>query len=71
MYVKGRVLDIALVTIWVVSFFVVAMVHPSVANLVIAWGGAVGLGWYNAAVRHTMKDYTLRGPWRRGVAPTA
>ena len=25
----GRMLDIALVTIWVVSFVVVAMVHPN------------------------------------------
>ena len=64
---KGRMLDIALVTSWVVSFFVVAMVHPGVANFVIAWGGAIGLGWYNAAVRHTMKDYTLRAPWRRAT----
>ncbi|GAA5185495.1 hypothetical protein GCM10023322_29660 [Rugosimonospora acidiphila] len=64
---KGRILDIALVASWVVSFFVVAMVHPGVANLVIGVGGAMALGWYNSAVRHTVKDYTLRGPWRRAT----
>ena len=62
---KGRILDIALVASWVGSFFIVAMVHSGIANFVIAWGGALALGWYNAAVRHTMKDYALRAPWRR------
>jgi arginine exporter protein ArgO len=67
MHMKGRILDIVLVASWVVSFFVVAMVRPGVVNFVIAWGGALTLGWYNAAVRHTMKDYALRAPWRRAA----
>ncbi|WP_203922797.1 hypothetical protein [Rugosimonospora africana] len=60
-------LDIALVAIWVVSFFVVAVVHPSVANLVIALGGAIALGWYDATVRHTLKGYRLRARWCRAT----
>ncbi|GAA4566926.1 hypothetical protein [Planotetraspora kaengkrachanensis] len=62
---NGRVLDALLIVVWVVAFFIVAMVHPGLANAIIAWGGAVGLLWYNSLVRHDPKDDSLRAPWRR------
>jgi hypothetical protein len=61
---SGKLLDAALVTVWLAVFIVVAMVHPGLANGIIAWLGAVLLGWYNSLVRHDPKDDSLRQPWR-------
>jgi hypothetical protein len=61
---SGRRLDVVLVTVWLAAFFVVAMAHPGVANLIIALGGALLLGWYNTLVRHDPKDDSLRSFWQ-------
>jgi len=58
-------LDAALVGAWLLVFLIVAMVHPGLANLLIALLGGLGLGYYNNYVRHDPKDDSLRGPWRR------
>ena len=64
---SGRLLDATLVTVWLAAFIVVAMVHPGLANGVIAWLGALLLGYYNSLVRHDPKDDSLRRPWRRAL----
>jgi hypothetical protein len=61
---SGRTLDATLVVVWLAAFLVVAMVHPGLANAVIAWVGAVLLGWYNSRVRHDPTDDSLRPRWR-------
>jgi hypothetical protein len=65
---SGRILDATLVAVWLAAFLVVAMVHPGLANLVIAWVGAILLGWYNVLVRHDPRDDSLRQAWRSAVA---
>ncbi len=65
---SGRLLDAVLVTVWLVAFLVVAMVHPGLANGVIAWVGAILLGYYNSLVRHDPKDDSLRPRWRTTVS---
>lgn len=49
---KGKVLDWTLIVAVAAVFFVVAAVHPGVWNLVVAWVGVMGLGYYNSFVRH-------------------
>ncbi len=53
---------------WLGTFLIVAMVHPGVANLLIAWCGAIALGWYNSLVRHDAKTDALRRPWQPRAA---
>jgi hypothetical protein len=65
---SGKLLDAVLVTGWLIVFLVVAMVHPGLANGVIAWVGALLLGWYNSVVRHDPKDDSLRPRWRTAAA---
>jgi hypothetical protein len=60
----GKLLDAVLVAVWLIVFLVVAMVHPGLANGVVALVGAMLLGWYNSAVRHDPKDDSLRPRWR-------
>lgn len=64
---SGRLRDATFVSAWLVAFVVVAMVHPGLANAVIAWMGAMSLGYYNSLVRHNPKDDSLRPAWRRTV----
>ncbi|MVU82226.1 hypothetical protein GPX89_33945 [Nocardia sp. ET3-3] len=52
---NGRILDSAAVAAVVVTFFAVAIFHSGVANLLVAWFGAVALGYYNVYVRHDRK----------------
>lgn len=61
---KGRILDAILVIGWLAAIIVVAIVHPGLANLLIAVLGAIGLGWYDAVIRRDPKRDELRGPWR-------
>ncbi|WBB65336.1 hypothetical protein [Micromonospora sp. WMMD812] len=61
---NGKLIDASLVVIWLGTFLIVAMVHPGVANLLIAWGGAVLLGWYNTLVRRDPKTDALRERWQ-------
>ncbi|MFE3194390.1 hypothetical protein ACFXHA_35675 [Nocardia sp. NPDC059240] len=49
---NGKILDCAAVAAVVVTFFAVAMVHSGVANLLVAFFGAIALGYYNVYVRH-------------------
>lgn len=49
---NGRILDCAAVAAVVVTFFAFAIFHSGVANLLVAWFGAVALGYYNVYVRH-------------------
>jgi hypothetical protein len=62
---NGKLLDAGLVVVWLGAFLIVAMAHPGLANFLIAWLGAVTLGWYNILVRHDPKTDALRGPWQR------
>jgi len=78
--VNGRLLDFALVAAVAVVFFGFAIFHPGMANAVVAWLGLVGLGYYNAFVRHDPRlvdsisregqgqpvdhSTTLRAAWR-------
>jgi hypothetical protein len=68
---NGKLLDAGLLVVWLGAFLIVAMAHPGLANLLIAWLGAVTLGWYNNLVRHDPKTDALRGPWQRRVAAPA
>ncbi|MEU7875880.1 hypothetical protein [Dactylosporangium sp. NPDC049140] len=60
----GRILDAVLIAVWLTAFIVVAMVHPGVANAIIAVVGALLLGWYNTLIRHDPKDDSLRPRWQ-------
>ncbi|GAB2557623.1 hypothetical protein [Nocardia heshunensis] len=57
---NGKILDGVAVAAVVVTFFTVAMVHSGVANLLVAFVGALALGYYNVYVRHnpTLVDAT-------------
>jgi hypothetical protein len=68
---NGKLLDAGLVVAWLGAFLIVAMAHPGLANFLIAWLGAVALGWYNSVVRHDPRTDALRGPWQRQVATPA
>jgi hypothetical protein len=61
---KGRLLDAGLLVVWLATFLIVGMVHPGIANLLIAWFGAIALGWYNTLIRLDSKTDALRGPWQ-------
>lgn len=65
---NGKLLDAGLLVVWLGTFLIVAMVHPGIANLLIAWCGAIALGWYNSLVRHDSKTDALRTPWQPRVA---
>jgi hypothetical protein len=67
---NGRLLDAGLPIVWLGAFLIVAMVHPGIANLVIAWCGAIALGWYNSLIRHDSKTDALRTPWQPGPTGT-
>jgi hypothetical protein len=62
---RGRLLDVGLLAVWLATFIIVAMVHPDLANAIVAWVGAMLLGWYNTLVRHNPRDDSLRAPWQR------
>jgi hypothetical protein len=68
---NGKLLDAGLVIVWLGTFLIVAMAYPGLANLLIAWLGAVGLGWYNVLIRHDPRTNALRGPWQPRVAAPA
>jgi hypothetical protein len=72
-HMNGKRLDIGLLVVWLGTFLIVAMVHPGIANFLIAWSGAIALGWYNAVIRHDRKTDALRTSWQRraGTAPAA
>jgi hypothetical protein len=61
---NGKLLDAGLLVVWLGALLIVAMVHPGIANFLIAWFGAVALGWYNSLVRHDRVTDALRAPWR-------
>ncbi|MFD6355103.1 hypothetical protein KHQ06_17115 [Nocardia tengchongensis] len=75
---NGKILDCAAVAAVVATFFAFAIFHPGIANLLVAWFGAVTLGYYNVYVRHDPKlvaatrgaeravdhSTTLRPAWR-------
>ena len=61
---NGKLLDAGLLVVWLGTFLIVAMVHPGIANLLIAWCGAIALGWYNSIIRHDATTDELRAPWR-------
>jgi hypothetical protein len=61
---NGKVLDVTLLVIWATVFLAVAMISPGLLNALVAWGGAVALGWYNTLVRHDPRDDSLRPRWR-------
>jgi hypothetical protein len=60
---KGLAFDAGLVVALLVAFFVVAGVHPGLANGLIAVLGLIGLGWYDAVVRHD-RSGSLRPAWQ-------
>ena len=62
---RGRTLDILLFVFWAALFLTVAMVHPGIANFLIAVVGAFIMGAYNTFVRHEPATDHLREPWRR------
>jgi hypothetical protein len=64
----GKLLDAGLLIVWLGTFLIVAMVHPGIANFLIAWFGAIALGWYNTLVRHDTKTDALRTPWQPKLA---
>lgn len=64
----GKVLDVVLIAVWFIAFIVVAMVHPGVANAIIALVGAIALLWYNTLIRHNPKDDSLRPRWQTRTA---
>ncbi|RJO74924.1 hypothetical protein D5S18_16055 [Nocardia panacis] len=57
---NGKILDIALWALSAVVWLAVATTHPGIANLLIAYFGAVALGYYNSYVRHNPTTNTLR-----------
>lgn len=61
---NGKTIDAILVGIVVVMFFGFAVFHPGVANLLIAYFGAVSLGYYNSLIRHDPKDDSMRPRWQ-------
>ncbi|MFE3260882.1 hypothetical protein ACFXPS_36685 [Nocardia sp. NPDC059091] len=75
---NGKILDCVLVAVVVIAFFAFAIVNPGIGNLLVAWFGAVALGYYNVYVRHDPKlvaaasgggravnhSATLRPAWR-------
>jgi hypothetical protein len=62
--VNGKVLDAALIATFAVVFLGFAIFKPGLGNLLVAWFGLVGLGYYNSFVRHDPKDDSLRQAWR-------
>jgi hypothetical protein len=73
---NGKVLDAALIAVFLIVFFGFAIFHPGLGNAIVAWVGLVGLGYYNSFVRHapsrdagepsdqTRYRNTLRAPWQ-------
>jgi hypothetical protein len=61
---NGKLLDAGLLFVWLGTFLVVAMVHPGIANFLIAWCGALALAWYNSLIRRDPATDVLRGPWQ-------
>ena len=61
---NGKLVDAGVLVVWLGAFLIVAMVHPGIANFLIAWCGAIALLWYNELVRHEPKTDALRGPWQ-------
>jgi hypothetical protein len=57
----GKLLDAGLLIVWLGTFLIVA-------NFLIAWFGAIALGWYNTLVRHDTKTDALRTPWQPKLA---
>jgi hypothetical protein len=62
--VNGKSIDAILMGSLAVVFFGFAIFHPGIANLIVAWFGLVGLGWYNSLIRHDPKDDSLRPRWQ-------
>jgi hypothetical protein len=61
---RGRTVDILLFVVWGALFLTMAIVHPGIANLLIALLGAFAMGAYNTFVRHDPVTDQLREPWR-------
>jgi hypothetical protein len=61
---RGRLLDVGLLAVWLATFIIVAMVHPDLANAIVAWVGAMLLGWYNTRLSRSMPQRVpmLAGP---------
>jgi hypothetical protein len=36
---QGRILDAGLLTVWLATFLIIAMVHPGLATAIVAWVG--------------------------------
>jgi hypothetical protein len=68
---NGRLIDVGLITAWLTAFFVVAIVHPGLANMLIALLGGLLLGWYNTLIRHDPADDTLRPAWQAPATTSA
>jgi hypothetical protein len=64
-------LDAGLLVVWLGTFLIVPMVHPSIANLRIAWLGTIVLGWYKTLTRHDARTDELRAPRHLRLAGTA
>jgi hypothetical protein len=61
---NGKLIDTILVAIVVITFFGFAAFHAGIANLIVAYFGAVGLGYYNSLIRHDPQDDSLRPRWQ-------
>lgn len=61
---SGKLIDTILVAIVLITFFGFAAFHAGIANLIVAYFGAVGLGYYNSLIRHDSKDDSLRPRWQ-------
>ena len=61
---NGKLVDAGVLVVWLGAFLIVAMVHPGMANFLIAWCGAIALLWYNELVRHEPRTDAVRGPWQ-------
>jgi hypothetical protein len=61
---NGKLIDVVLLVAWGAIFFAVAVIHPGIANFLIALIGALVMGAYNTFVRHDPRTDALRRPWR-------
>lgn len=64
---NGKMLDFTVVAAVVIVFFGFAIFQTGIANLLVAWFGFVGLGYYNAYVRHDRRLVDAAGGGGRAI----
>lgn len=64
---NGKLLDATLMATLAVVFLAFAIFKPGLGNLIVAWCGLIGLGYYNSLIRHNPADDSLRAPWRESA----